>query len=743
LKILTLISGGDKGGAKTAVLSLLREVIKSADVLMICFMESEFTADARTMGINTLILAGANTFKVLDKIKAIIDREKIDIIHSHGSRGNFMAWLLKRSTKLPLISTVHSDYRLDYMGRPLAGLIYGTLNRLALRNMDYLIGISDFMSELLISRGIKPDRIYTINNGIDLDAESRAVPREEFFKQYGIKPEADCIYVGIAARFEPVKDISTLIRGFAIAAKEQPKLRLLIAGQGPEENALKTLAAELGVDDRVYFLGWVNNTDSFYSSLDINTLTSLSETFGYVLAEGARFRLAAISSKVGGVPKLIDHGVSGLLFEAGDSEALAGHLIRLASDKELRLRMADKLYEKTKRQFSLSAASKTQLEIYESVLRRHTRIDEPRRAVAVCGSYGLGNTGDEAILTAILNEIREADPDIPIYVISRDPKNTRMVHKVRSVHTFNVFSFAGVAKKICLYINGGGSLIQDVTSRRSLWFYLYTIWSAKKNGAKVLMYGCGIGPVNYKGDRKLAGRIISKYADVITLREDSSFAELEAMDVRGPEIILAADPALSLQPCEDDRTDSTLISAGMDPAGRYACFALRPWKGFEEKAADIAETANILYEREGLTPVFLSIDSMKDSAAARAVISNLRVPYFLLNGPYEPGNVIGIMSRMTAVISMRLHALIFSAGHGIPLVGIVYDPKVDAFLDYIGQKYYLKLDMVSTEGLLSLVRSSIKDHSPEAQKTAIEKLRRMEMVNRRVLARLLDKERQL
>jgi polysaccharide pyruvyl transferase WcaK-like protein len=257
------------------------------------------------------------------------------------------------------------------------------------------------------------------------------------------------------------------------------------------------------------------------------------------------------------------------------------------------------------------------------------------------------------------------------------------------------------------------------------------------------MYGCGIGPVNYKGDRKLAGRIISKYADVITLREDSSFAELEAMNVKGPEIILAADPALSLQPCEDDKTDSTLISAGMDPAGRYACFALRSWKGFEEKAADIADTANILYEKEGLTPVFLSIDSVKDCIAVRAVITNLRVPFFILNGPYEPRNVIGIMSRMTAVISMRLHALIFSAGHGIPLVGIVYDPKVSAFLDYIGQKYYTELDRVNTQGLLSLVRSSIKDHSPEAQKAAVERLCDMEMVNRRALVRLLDNERQL
>ncbi len=87
---------------------------------------------------------------------------------------------------------------------------------------------------------------------------------------------------------------------------------------------------------------------------------------------------------------------------------------------------------------------------------------------------------------------------------------------------------------------------------------------------------------------------------------------------------------------------------------------------------------------------------------------------------------------------MRLHALIFSAGHGLPLVGIVYDPKVSAFLSYIGQEYYIELDEVDTEKLLKLVIASIKGHSAEVQKTAVDRLRSMEMVNRKALLRLLE-----
>lgn len=739
MKVLTLISGGDKGGAKTHVLSLLREISKSVEVLMICFMESEFTKEAIDMGINTLLLTDGNLMKVLSEIRSIIAREKFDIIHSHGSRGNFMAWLVKRYVNLPLLTTVHSDYKLDYMGRPLAGLVYGTLNKLALRNMDYFIGVSDSMAELLIARGIQPDNVYTIYNGIDFDAPSQPLSKEAFLESYGIKAEPDWVLAGIAARFDAVKDVSTLIRGFAIAAEKTPKLRLLIAGQGQEEDLLKQLALDLGVSDKVYFLGWVNDTDSFYSAIDINTLTSLSETFPYVLTEGARHGLATVSSRVGGVPKLIDHGVNGFLFESGRPEELAEYLVRLAEDKELRETMAKKLLEKTKRQFSLAATCQTQLDIYESVCRRFKSRKEPRNTVAVCGAYGLGNSGDEAILSAILREIRETDPDISICVVSKKPKKTKMLHKVRAIHSFNLLAFSRTARKSRLYINGGGSLIQDVTSRRSIWFYLYTIWAAKRKGAKVMMYGCGIGPVIYKGDRRLAGRVISRNVDVITLREDSSLKELESLGVKGPEIMLAADPAIALPSDEEDRVDSYLIQAGLNPRGRYACFALRPWKGFEDIVPAIAETANTLYEREGLTPVFVSVDCNKDALAASAVIKLLRAPHYLLNGPFEPETIIGIMARMTAVISMRLHALIFTAGHGIPLVGIVYDPKVSAFLSYIGQEHYIELDKTDAQSLTELVLKAIKEHSPQVQKAAVERLCSMERVNREALGRLLEK----
>ena len=739
MKILTLISGGDVGGAKTHVLGLLAALSRRIGVTMVCFMESEFTRDAREMGIDTRILPGMNLPKTAKALRALVRAEGFDLIHSHGSRGNFMAWMLK-GCGLPLLTTVHSDPKLDYLGRPAAGLVFGSMNLFALRRMDFLTGVSDSMTELLISRGFPPDRLFTVYNGVDLDAPPPALGREAFLTAHGITPELEAVYLGAAARLNPVKDLATLIRGFALARREAPNLRLLLAGDGPQEAELKALAEKLGVAAETHFLGWLEDTDSFYAALDVNALTSLSETFPYALTEGARQRKATVSSRVGGVPKLIDHGVNGFLFRPGDAEALGDCLVRLAKDEALRARFADALYEKVARDFSLEATVRTQLGIYDAVLRRYARRGEKRPFVAVCGAYGRGNAGDESILKSILQEIREQDPDVPVCVVSRNPAETRLTHRVRSIHTFDLPAFARLSRRSFLYLNGGGSLIQDVTSRRSLWFYLYTLRRAHRQGIPVVMYGCGIGPVLHRADRRLAGKVISRNADVITLRENDSLAELEALGVKGPEILLTADPSLTLRTHDRTMTEGVLRAAGLDPAGeRYVAFLLRPWPGFEEKAPAFASAADAL-ARQGLKPVFLSVDRTLDRPAAGYVMRLMTEQALQPEGVFSGEELSDLLSCMEAVVSMRLHGLIFAAGRGTPLVGVVYDPKVRAFLRYIGQERAIDLGEVTAENLTEAVAEARASASPEGQRAAVARLRALEMENRRVLARYLGKK---
>ena len=373
MKVITLISGGDSGGAKTHVHSLLQNLSRTIEVTMVCFLEGPFAQEARELGIPTVVLSGRNLLRTYRTLKRMIREGGYQLIHCHGARGNMMGALLRRSTGLPVVTTVHSDYRLDYLGRPLSRLTYGTINTIALRRLDYRIGVSDAMTDLLIKRGFDPDRLFTIYNGIDFTPRTPALSREEYFRSVGLEADGDSVVVGIAARLNPVKDIATLVRGFAKAHRECPSLRLLIAGDGEQMSMLKGLAAELGVERQVCFAGWVSDTDSFYHAIDINTLTSLSETFPYSLTEGARAALPTIASRVGGVPYLIEHGVHGLLFEAGDADTLARHLITLAKDPTLRQHLGERLYQRGREDFSLESTLERQLNIYETILRRQSR----------------------------------------------------------------------------------------------------------------------------------------------------------------------------------------------------------------------------------------------------------------------------------------------------------------------------------------------------------------------------------
>lgn len=740
MKVIHLISGGDSGGAKTHVLSLLHELNKAITAQLVCFRDGPFAEEARSLGIPTEIMGGNNIPRLRRHLTDYIRRGGYQVIHCHGARANMIGALLRRPTGLPVVSTVHSDYKLDYMGRPLGRMTFGSINAWALRQVDYRIGVSDAMVDQLISRGFPPDRFYAIYNGIDFTPAPDQGDRLPYLRSLGADVDGDSVVIGIAARLNPVKDMSTLIRGFAAGHAQCPRLRLVIAGDGEERDRLTALAKELGVEKEVAFAGWISGgMDRFYAALDINALTSLSETFPYALTEGARFHLATVATDVGGIPYLIDQDVNGFLIRPGDWAALGARFAALGNDDALRLRLGEKLFEKASTQFSIQKTVETQLHIYNEILRRHARPRADRDGVVICGAYGRGNAGDDAILEAILQEMRSIDPDMPALVLSKDPKGTRLAYRVPAVSRMDIFVWRRAMRHAKLYINGGGSLIQDVTSRRSLWFYLHNIQSAKRCGCKVQMYGCGIGPVTRDSHRKLAARVLNQCVDVITLREPDSQAELRAMGVTVPEILLTADPALTLRRASDDETDSVMLRAGIPPRGRYICFALRQWKGFEDKAPLFGAAARYAYGTYGLTPVFTAVEKHLDPAAAKLAARGLDVPHYFLDDAGSAGTIIGALSRMEVVVSMRLHALIFAAGQGIPLCGVVYDPKVSAFLRYIGQDLFTDLDALTEETLRAMIDQAVaRTARPGSQAAAVERLQAIEQQNVEVARRLLD-----
>ena len=299
MRVIHLIGGGDTGGAKTHVLNLLKELNQYIDAQLFCFRKGDFSEDAAKMGIPIEVIESGNPVVGLRELKRRLAGQKVDIIHCHGARGNLMGNLIKKHLGAPVVTTVHSDYRLDYLGRPVARLSYGTTNMVALRRVNFYIGVSDPMTDILIERDFPADRIYTIYNGIDFKTPIQTVPKEEFLKSVGMEWEPGDVIAGIAVRLSPVKDVPTLLRAMKIACAQNPRLKLLIGGDGEDRQKLEAMAKELGLSGKVCFAGWLNDVNSFYNAIDINLLTSISETFPYSLTEGTRMHRATIASRVG------------------------------------------------------------------------------------------------------------------------------------------------------------------------------------------------------------------------------------------------------------------------------------------------------------------------------------------------------------------------------------------------------------------------------------------------------------
>jgi polysaccharide pyruvyl transferase CsaB len=731
MRILIFAAGGDIGGGKTHILSLTKRLAEDNEVRLICFRVGQMSREAEEMGISTVATDVSKGIKyavrtALEEIRSF----RPDIIHCHGAKANMIGFIAKRRTKLPVISTIHSDPRLDYMGKLLRGMTFGVINAFCIRHMDSLTAVGGRMKQTLSSRGFDPYKIFTVFNGIDFSGSSSEYPKQ--------RHPGNEIVIGIAARLNPVKDVATVIRAFALAHEKDERLRLSIAGTGEEHASLTALAESLGISDLVRFEGWIDDIRGYFRGIDINVLSSLSETFPYSLLEGACERCPAIATAVGGIPALIEHGVTGFLFSPGKEEELCGYILKLAADPALREKLGNSLYDKASARFSLTSMKEQQERIYETVLRRHARRARARDGVVICGAYGKGNAGDEAILKAILSSLAGADPDLPVHVMSRRPRRTAVANGVASIFIFDPIRFTRLLKRSSLFICGGGSLIQDATSNRSLYFYLMTLRMAKARGCRVLMYGNGMGPVNRAFNRRQAGRVIDSAADIITLRDSSSLDFLRDVGVSRPEIIRAADPVIGLPAAGEAEIRAGFSEEGVPADVEMAGFCLRNWPSFKNEDA-VVKAAEYVYERYGLTPVFYPIERPKDTDVGSRIAARCSVPCYVCSKPHSAEISIGMLGSMRLVVGMRLHSLIFATAGGAPVIGLSYDVKVDGFLRDIGCDRCLPVSELTFEAL----KNEIDRLMSEAQIAATEKrdeLRRLESENIKAAEKLLGRE---
>lgn len=352
------------------------------------------------------------------------------------------------------------------------------------------------------------------------------------------------------------------------------------------------------------------------------------------------------------------------------------------------------------------------------------------KKIVICGYHGFANSGDEALLKAMIDILRRKHTDIQITVLSMHPESTEKLYNVKSVYRYNLFKVYRLFKNSDLFLFGGGSLLQDVTSQRSLSYYLTILNMALRSGIKVMLYGNGIGPLEHPKSRKKTAKTLNK-VDLITLRDDLSDKLLAEIGVNKPPIHITADPAFTLSFDDLPKNDALLTEAGIEAGRKYAVIAVREWKNSVDSFTDIlASYCDGLFEKHGITPLFLPMQYKEDEILANEIITKMRTNGFMIRRPLEVDEIFSLIGFSTLSVGMRLHTLIYATTLGVPVIALSYDPKVTAFMQSIHQPLCidverLELDILSNASdklisELSQRREDIMDSLVDLRKKAEE-----------------------
>jgi len=294
------------------------------------------------------------------------------------------------------------------------------------------------------------------------------------------------------------------------------------------------------------------------------------------------------------------------------------------------------------------------------------------------GYYGYDNAGDEAVLAAILEAIDAQSSRGAEYVVtSGDPAQTGAMYssparRVIGVPRGHPRSLVQAIKACDVFVSGGGSLLQDVTSLRNVVYYTALIRFAQLSRKPVMIYAHGVGPLHKPLSRKLV-RMAVQRARVVTVRDEDSKALLRRIGVQR-EIEVTADPVWALE-ASDSVSGGKNLTWGV---------GLRSWPG-QTGADETARAMRAMRSAAQAAGATLRFLPMQPAADRPLIETHGALPQEIIEtANLHPREVMAHAGRCDLMIAMRLHALIFAAAQGVPCVAINYDPKVAALAKLIG-----------------------------------------------------------
>lgn len=367
MTVLHIISSGGMYGAEAVILNLcsaLNEGSKHRGVVGV-FANSaqphlELHEAALKAGVESHVLPcrGQIDRHVPAAIRDLVRRTGADVVHAHGYKADVYAYVALRRGSVPLISTCHNWLDDDWVVR-----LYGRLDRRVLRGYDGVVAVSDEVRRRLMDAGVPRERIWLICNGIPLrrfaDAQRRREQRHE---------QDTTLKIGLVGRLSKEKGVDIFLRAAAEVIRERPDTEFVVAGEGPERNALETLAKNLGLAGKARLHGRTDDMPEFYASVDVLTVTSRKEGLPIAVLEGMASELPVIATAVGDVPKVVRDGETGLLVKSEDPDGMATAMGRVINDPNLRRSLGVSAQRLVAAQYSSEHMAAQYLDLYQSVL---------------------------------------------------------------------------------------------------------------------------------------------------------------------------------------------------------------------------------------------------------------------------------------------------------------------------------------------------------------------------------------
>lgn len=349
------------------------------------------------------------------------------------------------------------------------------------------------------------------------------------------------------------------------------------------------------------------------------------------------------------------------------------------------------------------------------------------KKILLAGYYGFGNLGDEAILEMAIKQILEITDRKNITVLSGNKEVTNKRYNVNTIDRYNVFSIVSHLMKSDALVFGGGSLLQDITSKRSIYYYLFLIRLAKIMNNKVIMLSQGIGPIVNENSKKAVQSTLG-LVDYITVRDKHSKEFLESIGMNSNKISLSTDPVINLRAGEN----YTAKHSGR----KKVCFSLRNWKN-ADVSGKISQLAKKLIENN-IECYFIPFYYNEDMELIDEVEKNIGDNAVYYKERLTTNEAFDIIKSMDVLVGVRLHSLIFAAAANVPFAAVSYDHKVDNFVSSVNMKVACNIDNIDVDLLYNEIIEKISNEDIEKKKLAqsVEELRELTKINYKILKEL-------